>query len=96
MTISTNPRIAFHAPGIKTTSVRNIRRWALVRLILGFLQMFGVAFSVGLMVYSGITPLALASVIVTGAFTGISMLLFQVWKRGQLPNGQFAIGNRSR
>jgi len=96
MTISTNPRIAFHAPGSETTSSTNIRRWALVRLIFGFLQMFGVAFSVGLIVYSGITPLALASVMVTAAFTGISMLLFQVWKRGQPPNGQSAIGNRAR
>lgn len=90
MTISTNPRIAFHAHGSETTSVRTIRRWALVRLILGFLQMFGVAFSVGLIVYSGITSLAPASVIGTGMLTGISMLLFQVWKRGQAPRGRYA------
>jgi len=96
MTIWTNPRIAFHASGSETTSARNIHRWAVVRLILGFLQMFGVAFSLGLIVYGGITPLALASVIVTGAFTGISMLLFQVWKRGQLPRGQSVTGNRTR
>ncbi len=96
MTISMNPRFAFHAPGSDTTSARNIRRWALVRLSLGFLQISGVAFSVGLIVYSGITALALASVLITGAFTGTSMLLFKVWKRGQLPHRQSAIGNRKR
>lgn len=96
MTISPNPRITFHTPKSETTSVRKIHGWALVRLILGFLQMFGVAFSVGLIVYSGITPMALASVIVTGAFTGISMLLFQVLKRGQVPNGESPMGNRAR
>jgi hypothetical protein len=72
-----------------------MRRWAFVRLVLGFVQMFGAAISVGLIVHSGITPLALASVIVTGVFTGISMLLFQVWKRGQLPNGQSAKGDQT-
>jgi hypothetical protein len=96
MTVSSNPRIALHAPSSETTSVRTIRRWALVRLILGFLQMFGAAFSLGLIVYSGITPIALTSVIVTGAFTGTSILLFQVGKRRQPPGGQSAIGNRTR
>jgi hypothetical protein len=81
MRISSNPRAAFHTPGSETASVRTVRQWALARLILGFLQMFGAAFSVGLMVYAGIAALALASVIVTGVFTGISMLLFQAWKR---------------
>lgn len=95
MTISTNPRIAFHAHGSETTNVRTIRRWAVVRLILGFLQMFGAAFSVGLIVYGRITPLALASVIVTGAFTGISMLLFQVWKRGHQASAHSGGGNRT-
>lgn len=96
MTIATNPRIALDTPRSDTTSARSIRRWALVRLILGFLQIFGAAFSLGLIVYSGITPLALASVIVTGVFTGTSMLLFQVCKRGQQSNRQAGIGNRIR
>jgi hypothetical protein len=52
MRISSNPRIAFHAPGSETTNARNLKRWAVVRLIFGFLQMFGVAFSLGQIVYS--------------------------------------------
>ena len=76
MTNSPNPRIASHAFGSGTASATNIRRWAVVRLILGFLQMFGAAFSVGLIVHSGMTPLALTAVIVTGMFTGIDRLEF--------------------
>lgn len=96
MRIRPNARTTFHTPGSETMSAQTVRQWALVRLILGFLQMFGVAFSVGLIVYSGITPLLLAGVIATGMFTGISQLLFQVWKFGQLPTAQTAGGNRPR
>ena len=94
MTNSPNPRIASHALGSGNASATNIRRWAVVRLILGFLQMFGAAFSVVLIVYIGITPMTLTAVIVTGMFTGISMLLFQVWKRGDQSHAQSAGGNR--
>lgn len=76
MTISTNPRIAFHAPSGETTSARNIRRWALIRLILGFLQMFGAVFSVTLLVRTGVTVLALISVAVTSVLTTVSVLMF--------------------
>jgi len=64
----------------------NIRRWAVLRLILGLVQISGAAFSVGLIVHSGVTPLAIAAVIVTGMFTGTSIWLFQVWKRGAQSN----------
>jgi len=94
MTISPNHRIASHALGNQVASTTSIRRWALIRLILGFLQMFGAVFSVGLIVHSGITPLALAAVIVTGMFTGISLLLFQVWKLGDKSNEQSEGSNR--
>lgn len=96
MTISPNRGIVSHVFGNQATNAANIRRWAVVRLVLGFLQMFGAAFSAGLIVHSGITPLALTTVIVTGMFTGISMLLFQVWKRGGQSNAQSAAGNRIR
>ena len=94
MTTSPRPRIASHALGTGIASEPSIRRWAVVRFILGFLQMFGAVFSVGLIVHSGITPLALAAVILTGMFTGISMLLFQVLKLGGQSNRQSAGGNR--
>ncbi len=76
MTISSNPRVTFHAPSGETTSARNIRRWAAVRLILGFLQMFGAMFSVTLLVRTGVTALALIAVAVTGVLTTVSILLF--------------------
>lgn len=72
-----------------------IRRWAAVRLILGFLQMFGAVFSFALLAKSGITPLAISVALITGMFTGISQLLFQVWKRGGQPNGQSAGGDNT-
>jgi hypothetical protein len=96
MTLSPNPRIASHALGNRVPGATIIRRWAVVRLILGVLQMFGAAFSLGLIVHSGITPRALTAVIVTGMFTGISMFLFQVSKREQIPDRQSAGGNRIR
>ena len=78
-----NPRIASDTPRNETMGVRSIRRWAVVRLVLGLLQTIGAAVTLALFLYSGITPLALASVIVTGTLAGISILLFQVWKCGQ-------------
>lgn len=65
---------------------RSVRRWANVQFILGFLQMFGAAFSLGLLVVSGITPLVLGAVLITGMLTTISILLFRVWKRGGTPS----------
>ena len=52
------------------------RRWAWVRLSLGLIQMFGAVFSVTLLVYMGVSVLALTSVIITGVFTTASILLF--------------------
>ena len=66
---------------------RSASRWAHVRFTLGFLQMFGAAFSLGLLVVGGITPLALSSVLITGIFTTVSILLFRVWKRGETASG---------
>lgn len=67
---------------------RSAMRWAHIRFILGFLQMFGAAFSLGLLVFGGVTPLALSSVLITGIFTTVSILLFRVWKRGELAPGR--------
>jgi hypothetical protein len=76
MTIWPHPRIAFHAPSNDTTSASIIHRWAVVRLILGFLQMFGAVFSVTVLVRTGVTALALIAVGVTGVLTTVSVLLF--------------------
>jgi hypothetical protein len=76
MTISSNSRITLHAPSSETTSPRNIRRWAVVRLILGLLQMIGAVFSVTLLVRMGVTTPALIAVALTGVLTTVSVLLF--------------------
>jgi hypothetical protein len=49
--------------------------------------MFGAAFSLGLLVFGGVTPLALSVVLITGIFTTVSILLFRVCKRGNTASG---------
>jgi hypothetical protein len=45
--------------------------------------MFGAAISLGLFLVNGITALVLGAAVITGIITTISILLFQVWKRGE-------------
>lgn len=52
------------------------RKWAFVRLALGFLQVFGAALGAGLLLQTGVTKLVLAVVLVTGLCTTASVLLF--------------------
>lgn len=96
MTIFSHPRAVSDAVGSETTRATDIRRWAIVRLILGILQMFGAVFSLTLIVWLGVMPLTLAAVIGTGVVTGVSMFLFQVLKRGQPPMAQSKSENRAR
>jgi uncharacterized membrane protein YgaE (UPF0421/DUF939 family) len=49
--------------------------------------MLGASLALGLIVRFGFTPLTLTAVLMTGVVTGISMLLFQVWKLDQPPDG---------
>jgi len=78
---------AFHSQALSAPRSidRSVRRWATVQFILGSLQMFGAAFSLGLLVVGGITPLALGAVLLTGMLTTTSIILFRVWKRGGNP-----------
>ena len=55
---------------------RDTRRWAVARLALGFLQMFGAVFSATLIIQNGLTSLALASALTTGLLTLLSTVLF--------------------
>ena len=52
------------------------RRWALVRLTLGFFQMTGAALALGLLASGGVTRASLTVVVLTGLMTTISVLLF--------------------
>jgi hypothetical protein len=53
------------------------RHWALVRLLVGCLQMFGAAFSLTLFLWLGVHRLAVGAMIATGALTIVSRLLFR-------------------
>ena len=53
------------------------RRWAVVRLILGQLQMMGAVVSFVLLLQTGINRLSLGAVVVTSLLTGLSLLLFR-------------------
>jgi hypothetical protein len=52
------------------------RRWALLRLLLGVLQVFGASLGAGLILQIGVTSLTLLVVLLTGLCTTASILLF--------------------
>lgn len=52
------------------------RRWAIVRLTLGVLQMTGAALALGLLAAGGVTRASLTVVVLTGLMTTLSVLLF--------------------
>lgn len=52
------------------------RRWALLRLVLGFLQVFGASLAFTLLLQTGVTRLALIIVTATGLCTTLSVVLF--------------------
>jgi hypothetical protein len=57
-------------------TVRRERRLAMARLVLGFLQIAGAGFSLGLLVKLGVTNLTLTSAAITGLLTTLSVLIF--------------------
>lgn len=52
------------------------RVWALLRLVLGFLQISGTGLSLALLLSTGVTTVALVAVVVTALCTTVSVLLF--------------------
>jgi hypothetical protein len=59
------------------------RRWALLRIALGFLQVFGASVAFGLLLQTGVTRLALIVVTATGLCTTLSVVLFGGGRRRQ-------------
>ena len=57
-------------------------RWVVLRLVLGMLQMCGAVVSVVLLALTGVSPVALATVMATCALTTVSVLLFGARKGG--------------
>ena len=52
------------------------RRRALLRLVLGFAQVFGASLGAGLLLQTGVTKLTLLVVTLAGLCTTVSVLLF--------------------
>lgn len=52
------------------------RRWGIVRLVLGFLQVFGATLGAALLLQIGVTRLTLLVIVLTGLCTTASVLLF--------------------
>ena len=65
-----------------TMSLSHEQRWAIIRLIFGFLQMFGAAFALALILWTGVNVWSLAVVVATGLVTGTSLVLFRRLDRG--------------
>jgi len=64
------------------------RRWAIARLVLGFLQIMGAGLSLGLLVELGVSRLSLIAVAITGLLTTLSVLLFGGRKHRPAENQQ--------
>jgi hypothetical protein len=60
-----------------TMSLSREQRWAVVRLTFGFVQMFGAAFALALILWTGVNVWSLAVVVATGLVTGTSLVLFR-------------------
>jgi hypothetical protein len=52
------------------------KRWALVRVVLGLLQMFGASLSVVLLLKMGVSPVCIAAVALTCLCATVSVILF--------------------
>jgi hypothetical protein len=52
------------------------RRWAALRVILGFAQVFGATLGIVLVLRTGVNALSLMVVVLTGLCTTVSVLLF--------------------
>ena len=63
--------------------------WPFLRLVLGILQMVGAALAMALLIVTGVTPVSLSVVVITGFLTTVSVLLFG----SRLPRG---LRNQSR
>jgi hypothetical protein len=53
------------------------QRRAMVRLIFGFVQMFGAVFALTLILWTGVTVWSLGALVATGLVTGTSLVLFR-------------------
>jgi hypothetical protein len=59
------------------------RRWAVVRLLLGYLQMTGAIVSAALLLQTGTNTASLGAVVLTCALTTVSVILFGSQRKKQ-------------
>ena len=60
-----------------TMPLSHEQRWAMIRLTLGFVQMFGAVFALALLLWTGVSVWSLGAVVATGFVTGTSLMLFR-------------------
>ncbi len=63
------------------TQARDKRAWAIVRLILGLVQMVGALVSLMLLLLTGMNAWSLTAVVLTSVCTTVSVLLFGSWRK---------------
>jgi ABC-type thiamin/hydroxymethylpyrimidine transport system permease subunit len=67
--------------GASPSSLARRRRWAIVRIVLGFAQMFGATLGFLLITQQGVTSLSLTIFVLTTLCTASSVWLFRVRRR---------------
>jgi hypothetical protein len=60
----------------QTPISREVRAWAIVRFVLGVLQMVASAAAILLLILTGVNSTSLSIAVLAGTFTSISLLLF--------------------
>jgi hypothetical protein len=70
------------------------QRWAMIRLTLGFVQMFGAVFALALLLWTGVNVWSLGSVVATGLVTGTSLVLFRRRPDRGEPSAQWLSASR--
>lgn len=60
-----------------TMSLPHEQRRAMVRLIFGFVQIFGAVFALTLILWTGVTVWSLRALVATGLVTGTSLVVFR-------------------
>ena len=70
----------------QSPSQASVRRWGMIRHLLGIAQMFGATVSLILLFLTGVNPYTLTGVIITGVLTTSSVLLFGGRRSGKEEN----------
>ena len=76
MSASRNPTSTATTKGTDWPGRSRGTLWAILRVVLGVLQMFGASLSVVLLLKTGVSPVSLTAVVLTCLCTTVSVLVF--------------------